>query len=189
MKFMRKRGKAFSLFVALIIAAIVAMILVLLWFVGHAQSTGLVPSILGSWSMGYFIKFILHLIFWELVLVGIPALVVVAAIYHLWWKRLPKAERNEYKRKKLFGKKTRKTDAGEGFSFIVFIAFCIKIWLDGNWNQPFASWSFDYLVYSCLTALMWVLIIIGIPVLIGGLWWLNKEKKKPQRRIDSDFGE
>lgn len=181
MKFMRKRWKAFAMCVATVIAAIIGIILVFLWFVGHAQSTGLVPALLGSWSMGYFITFLLHLIFWELVLVGIPVIVVIAAIYHLWWKKLPSDERKEYKRKKLFGKRTRKTDAGEGFSFLIFIVFVIKIWLDGNWNMSFENWTFDYLVYSWLTALVWILIIIGIPILIGALWWLNKEmKKKPQ---------
>ena len=65
-----------------------------------------------------------------------------------------------------------------------------KVYLDGNWNMSFENWTFDYLVYSWLTALMWVLIIIGIPILIGVIWWLNKEmKKKPQTRIDSDFGQ
>ena len=95
-------------------------------------------------------------------------------------------ERKEYKEKKLFGKRTRKTDGGEAISFLVTIFFVIKIWLDGNWNTPFASWDLDYLVYSWLTALMWVMIIIGIPILIGVIWWLNKEmKRSPQKRIDS----
>ena len=34
----------------------------------NAQSTGLVPVTLGLWSMGNVASFILHAIFWELVL-------------------------------------------------------------------------------------------------------------------------
>jgi hypothetical protein len=186
--FLRRHGKMFGLFVAAAVAAVICEFIVFIWFVGEAQATGLVPSSLGSWTMGYCLTFILHLIFWEIVLVVIPVIIFIVAVYKLWWEKLPGAERKEYKRRKLFGKSTRKTDAGEGISFLVTIFFIIKVYLDGNWNRPFASWDFDYLVYSWLTALMWVLIIFGIPILIGGLWWLNKERKKPQTRIDTDFG-
>ena len=185
-KFLRRHWNMFMLFVAAATIAIIAAIFVFVWFVDHAQATGLVPSALRSWSMRYVVDFLLHLIFWELVLIGIPVIIFIAAVYHLWWKKLPKAERKEYKEKKLFGKRTRKTDGGEAISFLVTIFFVIKIWLDGNWNTPFASWDLDYLVYSWLTALMWVMIIIGIPILIGVIWWLNKEmKRSPQKRIDS----
>ena len=124
------------------------------------------------------IHFILYLIFWEILIIGIPVLIAVLAIIFLWWKKLPDDEREEYKRGHLFGKRTRKNDGSEGLSFIVFIAFIIKIYLDGNWNKPFAEWTFDYLVYSCITAFIVVLIIIGIPMLIGGTWWIRHEMKK-----------
>ena len=64
-----------------IIAAIIATIgavLVYLWFVEDAQSTNMVPMILGQWSMEHMVTFILHLIFWELLIIGIP--VAIAAI-------------------------------------------------------------------------------------------------------------
>jgi len=176
-KFMRNHWKMFCMMVTAAIVAIVGILLVFVWFVGEAQSSGLVPGSLGSWSIGTCVTFVLHLIFWELILVTVPVIIVVAAIYQLWWKKLPSGERKEYKRKKLFGKRTRKTDGGEGISFLVNIFFIIKVYLDGNWNNPFSNWSFDYLVSSYLTALMWVCIIIGIPILIGALWWLNKQMK------------
>lgn len=169
------------MFVVAAIVAMIGVILVFLWFVGDAQSTGKVPASLGSWSIGSCVTFIFNLIFWELLLIVVPVIVFIVAIYYLWWKKLPSGERKEYKRKKLFGKHTRKTDGGEGISFLVTIFFVIKVYLDGNWNNPFSNWTFDYLVYSYLTALMWICIIFGIPILIGALWWINREMKKKPR--------
>jgi membrane protein DedA with SNARE-associated domain len=52
--------------------------------------------------------------------------------------------------------------------------------IDGNWNTAFATWTFDYFAYSMLSALVWVVIILGIPVAIGLVWWTRHEmRKKP----------
>jgi hypothetical protein len=56
--------------------------------------------------------------------------------------------------------------------------FIIKIYLDNNWDKPFASWRFDYLVESYLWAIIIVLIIIGIPMAIGVTWWIRHLMKK-----------
>ena len=179
-KFLRKHWKMLILFVVGAISASIGAILVFLWFVGDAQLTGLVPTTLGLWTMGYFVTFLLHLILWEILLIGIPVILAIVAIIFLWWKKLPDDEKKEYRREHLFGKRSRRTEGGEGISFLIFIVFIIKIYLDGNWNVAFATWTFDYLVYSCLWALIWVLIIFGIPIAIGGTWWIRHEmKKKP----------
>jgi len=179
-KFLRKHWKMLVLFVIGAILASIGAILVYLWFVGDAQLTGLVPATLGLWTMGHFVTFLLHLIFWEVLLIGVPVILVIAAIIFLWWKKLPDEERKEYRCGHLFGKRSRRTEGGEGISFLIFIAFIIKVYFDGNWDVPFATWTFDYLVYSCLWALIWVLIIFGIPVVIGVTWWIRHEmKKKP----------
>ena len=179
-KFIDKHFKMFVLFIVSAILAFMGIIYVFLWFVEDAQLTGLVPEVLSQWSMGYLVTFLLHLVFWEALLIGIPVIIAIAAIYFLWWKKLPDDERKEYKDEHLFGKRSAGKDGGEGISFLVFIAFVIKVYLDGNWDKPFANWKFDYLVYSYLTALIWVLLIFGIPMAIGGLWWIfyGKEKGK-----------
>ncbi len=51
------------------------------------------------------------------------------------------------------------------------------MYLDGNWNVPFATWSFDYLVYSLVTALVWVLAIFAVPAVIGLAWWLSRRPR------------
>ena len=177
-KFLRKHWKICSLFVIGGILAFIGAILVYLWFVADAQLTGLVPETLGLWAMGHFISFILYLILWEVLLIGIPVIIVIVGIIFLWWKKLPDDERKEYKNKHLFGKRSTRTESGEGISFLVFIAFIIKIYLDGNWNVPFATWTFDYFVYSCIWSFIWVLIIFGIPITIGGTLWLFHEMRK-----------
>jgi hypothetical protein len=179
-KFLRKHWKMTSFFVIAASIAFIGVILVFLWFVGEAQLTNLIPTTLDLWTMGHFITFLLYLIFWEILLIGIPVLIVIGAIFYLWWKKLPDEEKNEYKDKHLFGKRSRRTEGGEGISFLIFIAFVIKIYLDGNWDTPFATWTFDYLIYSCITAFIWIIIIFGIPILIGVTLWLRYEiKKKP----------
>jgi len=178
-KFLRKHWNIVVLFVVGAILVSIGAILVYLWVVGDAQLTGLVPATLGLWAMGHIVTFLLHLIFWEAILIGIPV-ILAAVLGWLWWKKLPDDEKEEYKHGHLFGKRSRRTEGGEGISFLVFIAFIIKIYLDGNWNVAFATWTFDYLVYSCLWSLIWILIIFGIPMAIGGTWWIRHEmKKKP----------
>ena len=178
-KFIKKH---FQMLVLMIVACILAFMVtvgVFLWFVADAQSTGLVPELLGEWSIGYVITFILNLIFWEIILVVIPVIIAIALIYFLWWKKLPEKERKEYKEGHLFfGGRKHRTDIGGGISFLINIFFIIKVYLDGNWGLVFQDWEFDYLVYSYLWALIWVLIIFGVPMLIGGLWWLSRKMKK-----------
>lgn len=174
-KFLKKHWNMFALFVVGAVLALVGTVLVYLWFVGDAQLTGMVPSTLGEWTMGYMVTFILHLILWELLLVGIPVTIAAVAGW-LWWKRIPDEERKEYH---FFGKRSGATSGGGGgISLLVFIIFCIKVFADGNWNVAFSAWRFDYLVDSMLWALIWILIIFGIPAALGIIWWINHEIKK-----------
>ncbi|MGD2248581.1 MAG: hypothetical protein PVF58_09245 [Candidatus Methanofastidiosia archaeon] len=179
-KFLRKHWKMIILFVIGAILALIGVVLVFLRFVGDAQLTGLVPETLGLWTMNHVVTFVLRLIFWEVLYIGIPVIVAIAIIFFLWWKRLPHEEREEYKRKNLFGTDSHSTSGGQGISLVVLIAFIIKVFRDGNWHVPIAEWTFDYLVYSYLRALIWIVIIIGIPLALGGIGWIfYKMKKKP----------
>ncbi|HSV42727.1 MAG TPA: hypothetical protein VLH13_04875 [Methanomassiliicoccales archaeon] len=154
--------------------AILGSILVGLWFVGQAQLNGLVPSSLALWSMRSLVDFISNLVFWEALFIGIPAILGVIAAY-MWYMRLPRDEREEYKRGHLFGSRSKSKNGSDWFSFLIFIAFAIKVSLDNNWDLAFSAWSFDYLVYSWVVALISVLVVLGIPALVGGIWWLRRE--------------
>ncbi len=176
-KFLRKHWNMLVLFIVGVILAAIGAILVFLWFVRDAQSTGLVPTTLSQWTMGYFVTFLLHLIFWEALLIGVPVIIAAVAGW-LWWKRIPAEERKEYH---FFGKRSGATGGGGGaLSLLHFIVFCIKVFTDGNWDVAFAAWTFDYLVYSCLWALIWILVIFAIPISLGIIWWIRHEmRKKP----------
>jgi len=177
-QFLRRHWKMFVLLIVGAFLVFIGAIYVFLWFVGDAQLTGLVPEILGLWTIGYFVNFLLHLIAREVLFIGIPVIIALAAIYFLWWKKLPDQERKEYRRGHLFGKHSRRSDGGGAITFLINVFFIIKIYLDGNWDKPFADWTFDYLVYSYITVLIWVLIIFAIPIGLGAIWWIQHEMKK-----------
>jgi hypothetical protein len=172
-EFIKDHSGIFALFLIGIALAMIGAILVFLWVVGNVQSTNTVPVALGLWTMGYLVTFILNLFFWEFVLIGIPVILAAIAAWQ-WYVRLPLEGRRRYR---LFGRSSRRSSGGNAVSFLVFIAFCIKISLDGNWSVPFSSWTFDYLMYSFVTALVWVVIIFGIPILIGLIWWITRGNK------------
>ncbi len=173
-KFLKKHGTMLIYWIIAAIIAVIGAILVFLWFVGDAQSTNMVPMTLGQWTMAHMITFILHLIFWELLIIGIPVAIAAIAGW-LWWKKIPSEERKEYQ---FFGERSRTSSGGSGISFLFFVAFCIKVYLDGNWNAPISSWTLNYVVNSMVTILVWGAIIFGIPAIIIALIWLSREIQK-----------
>jgi hypothetical protein len=172
MKFITKHTHIFAVFVTAIVLAVAGAVYVFWWFAGYAQSTGLVPSTLGFWSMANLVLFILHLIFWELVFIGIPAIIGAVAGWQ-WWKRLPAEEKYH-----LSGKRSRSRDAGGAISPLLFIAFAIKVYVDGNWNVAISAYTLNYVVNSMIIILAWIAVIIGIPLAIGLVWWIHHEMNK-----------
>jgi hypothetical protein len=168
-KFLRKHGSIVAFFVLACILLFVGAIYVWLWFVGDAQSTGLVPSTLGLWTMGDIVTFILHLIFWELIFIGIPT-IVGAVVGWQWWRRIPVEEQKEYG---FFGKRSRATRGGGGVSALLMIAFAIEVYIDGNWNVAISTWTLDYVVGSMITILIWMAVIFGIPIAIAIVLWTH----------------
>ena len=172
--FMGKHWKAVAIFVVAGALALAGSVYVFLWFSKNAQSTSLVPATLGLWTMGNLVNFTLYAIFWEVLLIGIPA-GIGALVGWLWWRRLPYDERRGYHS---FGRRSRTTGGSGGFSFLFFVAFCIKVYLDGNWNVPISAFSLDYVVGSMVLILEWVLVIFGIPIAIALIWWIRHETRK-----------
>jgi hypothetical protein len=92
-----------------------------------------------------------------------------------WWRRILENEWRGFR----FGKRPGKGRGGGGGSLLFFIAFCIKVYVDGNWNVPIATFTVNYVVNSFVLILAWVAVIIGIPGTIVAVWWVRREIKKP----------
>jgi hypothetical protein len=173
-RFIRKHKVAFAAFIAAAILAAISAVYVFVWFTGNAQSTGLVPATLGMWTIGNIVTFILHAIFWGLVLIGIPVAIGAVAAWQ-WWKRLPDEEKSD-----LSWKRSRSSRAGGAISPLLFIAFALKVYVDGNWNVAISTYTLDYVVGSMVTILLWIVAIFAIPATIGLIWWIHHEmNKKP----------
>jgi hypothetical protein len=174
-KFIRKHWPVFAVFVVAGILAVAGAVYVFWWFAGNAQTIGLVPSTLNLWTMNNLVMFILHLIFWELVLIGIPV-AIGAVIGWQWWKRIPAEEKKEH----MFGKSSKSRNASGAISPLLFIAFAIKVYVDGNWNSAISAWTLDYVVGSMITILIWIAAIAAVPAIIGFIWWVHhKTDKQP----------
>jgi len=172
--FLERHWGVATVFVVAAALAVAAAVYTLWWFVGYAQSTGLVPSTLGLWTMGNLVNFIIYSVLWELLFVGIPV-ALAAILAWIWWRRLPYEERVGYH----WGRSSRSAGGSGGAGFLFFIAFAIKVYVDGNWNIPISSYTLNYVVGSVITILEWVAVLFGIPIAIGLAWWLHHESKRP----------
>ncbi len=172
-RFIKKHLAIFVVFVVAGVLAVAGSVYIFWWFNGNAQAIGLVPSTLNLWTMNNVVIFILHLIFWELVLIGIPV-AIAAVIGWQWWKRLPAEEKKEH----MFGKRSQSSTASGAISPLLFIAFAIKVYVDGNWNSAISTWTVNYVVNSMITILIWIAAIFAIPAIIGVIWWISHEKNK-----------
>jgi hypothetical protein len=170
-RFLRTHWKMAVVIAALIAAGVIGAVLVLMWFVATAQATALVPSLLGQWSISAVVTFILHLIFWELLLVGSWILVIILVIVFQWYMKLPAEERE-------MRSKRGRREQGDAFGFLVGITWLIVVWLDGRWDLAFNSWTFNNWVYSFLAAIAWDLLIFSIPIGLALLWWIRRETNK-----------
>jgi hypothetical protein len=170
--FVARHWRAVAAFAVGIVLAVIASVYVFWWFTQNAQSTGLVPASLGLWTTGSLVWFILYAIGWELVIVGIPVVVGIIVAY-TWWRRLPEGER---KGCPISGKGSKRTGGSAGFSGLLFIAFIIKVYLDGKWNVSIATFTLNYVVGSVITILAFATAIVAIPAIIAATWWFRKKR-------------
>lgn len=167
----RKHLKMILAIIGVVTYAAIGGILVLLWLVDSGQASGLLPGLIGEWTVGIVITFILHVILWEVLFVVIPVAVAAFVIYWQWYRKLPAEE-------KLPRRVVTPARGGGGFSFLICIVWLIIVWLDGRWNWEFQQWTLDQWVYSWLAAFLWPALIIGIPLVIVITLWIRHELKK-----------
>jgi hypothetical protein len=174
-RLIKKHKVAFSAFAAGAILAAAFAVYVFVWLTANVQSAGLVPSTLNLWSMADVVTFLLNAIFWELIAVGIPLAIGAVGVWQ-WWKMLPDQEKSQYH---LSGKPSKKNGTG-AISPLLFIAFALKVYVDGNWHVAISSWTLDYVVGSMVTILMWATAIFAVPAVIGFAWWISHKTEKTQ---------
>ena len=93
---------------------------------------------------------------------------------HHWlavWRRLPEEEKSKYH----LGKGSRSRNAGGAISPILFIAFALKVYFDGNWNIAISTWTLNYVVGSIVTILIWGAAILVVPATVAFVWWIRRE--------------
>jgi hypothetical protein len=160
----KQHWKAFIAFVIGCIIALVGAVFVLFWFIKTSTIGAMGTATIGEWSLAWIWGFIIYLILWELLIIGIPAAIVFGIGWYVFWKRLSPEEKAEFKGRKKH--KHRGSSAGGGFSLVMFIAFSILMYLRGEFSTPLGTFPYSYLVYTWFTALGWLLLIFGIPAAI-----------------------
>jgi len=161
--------KIFAICIIAIIVCAIGALLVLVWFIETSTLGGQGEWTFNQWTLNYIVGFIILIILWELLLVGAPAALFFGLGGYLWWKKLPDEEKQVFKDREKRGKKYKhpKNAGGEGgFSIFMFIAYCIVIAIDGNYNTRFGLLDYSYFIYAWFFTIMWLLIFFGIPVAI-----------------------
>ena len=178
--FIKRHWKAFIIFVIGCIAALAGVIMVLFWFMETSSIGAMGTATIGEWSVAWIWLFLLYLIFWEVVIVGIPVAIAFGVGWYLFWKRLSDTEKIEFKERDK--KKHHGSSVSGGFSFVMFIAFSLYLYLIGEINTPLGDHPYSYWVYTFFTALGWLLLIAGIPaviilILVYFTVWRKKESE------------
>lgn len=184
-KFLKNHWKISLLIAGGLVIAVIGAIYVFLWRTTGPEAIAQYPPTLDLWTVGYIITLVLNVILWEFLIIGIPVIAAAIIIFLLWWNKLPAEEKQEYSGSPKEKGTRKKIPARRGsgiFGFLVTITWLIIIYINGNWNVTFANWNYTYLIYSVLAAILWDLIIFGIPiaVLVGIylIWWSRRELKK-----------
>ncbi|MFX1538221.1 MAG: hypothetical protein ACFFDI_28835 [Promethearchaeota archaeon] len=142
--------------------AVIAAVLVLLSYIDNSFIGGFGTWNIGQFSIGNMVFWIIWLAIFEILLVGLPALIILGGIAIFWWRSLTPEEKADWERD---SSSKRDIGGGSAFSFIINIIFLILIFLSGNWDNPLSNIPYSYLIHTYL----FVMILLAIPVAIGGL--------------------
>jgi hypothetical protein len=157
-----KHWEVFTVFIIGCVAAIAGALLVLFWFIETSQVGAMGTATIGEWTIAWIWEFVIFLILWELLIVGIPAGVALGLGWYFGWMRLSAEERAEFKGR--WG--SRRTAESGGFGFAMFIVYSIYMYINGELYTPFGDYPYTYWVYSWFRLLAWLLVIFGIPAAI-----------------------
>ena len=153
--------------IAAVIVLFIGALLVGYWFIQTSPLGGQGTWTFDEWTLNYLVGFMILIMLWELLFIGVPAGVFFGVGGYICWSNLPQEKKQEFKdREKKKSHRKKDYGGGGGFSFFIFIAFCILIALKGKYNAQFGSESYSFWIYSWFEAFMWIFIYFGIPVII-----------------------
>ncbi|MBD3187590.1 hypothetical protein GF325_12220 [Candidatus Bathyarchaeota archaeon] len=182
--FIRDYWKFALIGVAGIVAAFIAGVFVFLWRVDVAPAVLGTPPFIGDWSVKLCILFFLNVLLWEFLIVGIPFISGLGAVFGLWWYRLSQEEKEKYDLKdKKHKRKPTVKDGGGVVPFVMAIFWFVIVAYNGYWDTPFSSWEFTIFVSFMIRALIWFLIIFGPPALVALIWWLRRELSREESAV------
>ena len=167
--FIKKHRNSFIIAIIAGICCIIGLILILLWVIEANPFVDPRTGRLGNWTLNYVVGTIILLIIWDLLFVGLPAALFFGIGGYLWWHKLPEEDKQEIKdrdKKEKSRKAQKYGGGGGGFGIFMFIAYCIYIAVDGNYNTPLMDKPYTYWLYSYMLTFMWILIVFGIPIAI-----------------------
>ena len=166
----KKFKEHMPLLIVIIIAGacvITGALLVIIWFIETSPIGNYGDALIGDWSLNWIVGFYILVILFELLFVGLPTGLFFGVGGYIWWSRLPDEEKAEFKSREKKNKHRKRNAGGSGGGgFLMFIAYCIYMGVQGSYYAPFSSQSYSYWVYGMFYTIMWLVIIIGIPVCI-----------------------
>ncbi len=149
------------------ICAIIGALLVFFWFIRITPLGYYGNATIGLWRMNWVVGFMILLILFELLIVGVPAGLFFGLGGYLWWRNLTPEKKQFFKdREKKQTHRKQEYGGGGGFGFFMFIFYCIYLAFDGHYNAPFGSEPYTYWIYAWFLTIMWLLIYVGIPAAI-----------------------
>ena len=107
---------------AIVILSIIA-VNVFIWNIQTSQIGNYGTATFDQWNLDWMVRFVIVLILWELLFVGVPAVLLFGLGGYLWWRRIPDEERIKYKEHQL---KHKKVSGAGGCGLVMFIAYCIS---------------------------------------------------------------
>jgi hypothetical protein len=176
-----KHWKIFTVSIIGGVAAIVVALLTLFWFIDTSPIGAMGTATIGEWTLAWIWEFFIYLMLWELLFVGLPFGLVFGLSWYFWWKRLSAEEKAEFKGRW----RGRGTAEGGGFSFGMFIAYSIYMYIIGDFFTPFGDYIYSYWVYAWFHTLAWLLVIFGIPaaIILTIVYFTVWRKKETEEQV------
>jgi len=176
----KKYKNSFIVLIVACVCVVIGVLMVLVWYVNTSPLGGQGTWTFDRWTLNYIVGFIIQIILWELLFVGVPTGLFFGLGGYFWWRKLPAEEKQVFKdREKKDSHRKKDYGGGGGFGFFMFIAYCIYIAVDGNYNTLLGAKSYSYWIFSWFLTLMWIFIVFGIPIgIILLILYFTKWRKK-----------